>query len=140
MVGLHVRRGDKAYDQYQGAHLLYWYKKYLLTGIKVQILTPEELLQGSVFGSIDAYIEKARFLDPELATVYVSTDDPSVVESLPWTAKRCDFTLIYHQPSLSLSLSIYIYIHIYIALMCVCVCVCVCVYMCLCVCVCVGTI
>jgi hypothetical protein len=69
VAGLHVRRGDKAYDYYQ----------------------------GSVFGSIDAYIEKARFLDPELATVYVSTDDPSVIESLPWTAKRHNLTLIYDE-------------------------------------------
>ena len=47
---LRLGPGDKAYDHYQ----------------------------GSVFGSIDSYLQRARQLEPNVAAVYVSTDDPSV--------------------------------------------------------------
>ena len=67
VVGLHVRRGDKAYDAYQGA----------------------------VFGSIDAYITKARALNPDAIAAYVSTDDPSVIDSLQYTEGRHNMTM-YH--------------------------------------------
>lgn len=67
VVGLHVRRGDKSYDQYQ----------------------------GSFFGSIDSYIAKARALNPEATTIFVSTDDPAVIEGIPVTAHRHQMTVIH---------------------------------------------
>jgi hypothetical protein len=67
VVGLHVRRGDKAYDAYQGA----------------------------VFGSINAYIAKARALNPDATAAFVSTDDPSVIVSLPSTAQRHGMTMFH---------------------------------------------
>lgn len=67
VVGLHVRRGDKSYDQYQ----------------------------GSFFGSIDSYIAKAHALNPLATTVFISTDDPAVIEGIPVTAHRHNLTVIY---------------------------------------------
>jgi hypothetical protein len=67
IIGLHVRRGDKAYDAYQ----------------------------GSVFGSIDTYLAKARALNPDAIAAYVSTDDPSVISSLPSTARRHNMTMLH---------------------------------------------
>lgn len=69
VVGLHVRRGDKAYDAYQGA----------------------------VFSSIDAYVQKARALAPAAHAMYVSTDDPAVIAGLPHTASRQGIALL-HDP------------------------------------------
>lgn len=45
-------------------------------------------LQGSFFGSIESYINKAKALLPGVDTIYVSTDDPSVVSALPQVAFR----------------------------------------------------
>jgi len=67
VIGLHVRRGDKSYDQYQ----------------------------GSFFGSIDSYISKARLLNPQATTLFVSTDDPAVIDGIPLTAQRHKLHIIY---------------------------------------------
>jgi hypothetical protein len=112
IAALHVRRGDKAYDQYQAIPVSVPCLPLLaaLTGCGL-------CTQGCFFGSIDSYIAQAHKLAPGgLDAIYVSTDDPSVVDALPRTAvahalrtlhdpleQRYNGTHIYAPPGVSLA-------------------------------------